>query len=155
MLWSDETNNNRLGPDGVHWAWTRLGEGLNDRLTLPNTNFGGGSFMFWVCMGRFGTGFGCRLEGTLNGQLYLSILKEELTWILEHLGMEPGKVLFQQENDSSHKAKFCLEWFHENGIQLVEWPANSPNLGPIENLWAELKRRLGEYPEPPAGILEF
>jgi transposase len=64
-------------------------------------------------------------------------------------------MLFQQDNARPHKAKVCLKWFEDHGIKLVEWPANSPDLSPIENIWAELKRRLGEYPELPKGILDL
>ena len=53
---------------------------------------------------------------------------------------------FQQDNARPHTAKRTLEFlqaFARNyGLTIMDWPANSPNLSPIENLWAHLKLEL-------------
>ncbi|KAJ1310446.1 hypothetical protein OPQ81_007179 [Rhizoctonia solani] len=155
VLWSDEVKINRISSDGIVWGWIWGGMELYEQLIIGTQNFGGGSLMYWGCMGYDGTGFGCRLDGNMNQELYLAILEEEMQWSLEHLGLDAGEVIYQHDNASAHKAKACVNWLNNHGIKVMDWPPYSPDLNPIENLWAEIKRRLGTYEFPPQSIHEL
>ncbi|GFX47490.1 transposable element Tcb1 transposase [Trichonephila clavipes] len=74
-----------------------------------------------------------RIAGTLNSQRYISEVLESVG--LPYLqGM--ATAIFQPDNARPYVARIVQRFFVNHQIELLPWPAHSPDLSPIENMWS-------------------
>ena len=79
------------------------------------------------------------LSGKNTVAAYIKTLKD---YLLPEIEATEGLVTFQQDNASIHKTPAVKAFMQEKGINTFEWPPQSPDLSPIENLWNTMKMKM-------------
>ncbi len=93
------------------------------------------SMMVWGCRSAYGMGSLYVLEGTMNAERFNIKVLEQY--------MLPSRLhLFQQDNAKPHTAAITTAWLHSRRVRVLNWPACSPDLSPIENIWCILKWKI-------------
>lgn len=95
--------------------------------------------MIWAAFGWHGATPVAFCTSRMNSTEYIRILEDYLIPTADVLwGDGPDDWIFQQDNASIHKSAETTKWFEEQDIKVPIWPACSPDLNPIENLWSTL-----------------
>ena len=81
------------------------------------------------------------VEGNINAQKYQQILDDNL-WPVIAQHFQNDQYIFQDDNAPVHRARSTQEFIHRNGITTMSWPAHSPDINIIENIWLCIKRKL-------------
>jgi hypothetical protein len=128
-----------LGHDN-QWVWYRKGED-NPSANVETMKFPPGVMVFAV----IGVGYKSGLlivNGSIDSEKYIQNC-DELHFIEELDSMKgPLEWIFQQDGATCHTTQVVLDWLEESCDVLHGWPANSPDLSPIELLWAILKKSI-------------
>ena len=96
--------------------------------------------MLWGVLSSYGMGPLVPIDGKVNAQAYIGILEQ---YLLPYLAdTMPDGAVFQQDNCPSHTARATMAFFAQHAINKMDWPAQSPDLNIIENVWAKIKRQL-------------
>lgn len=154
VLWTDESMIRIRHSHGRAYVWRRVGEEFSFACARPTSQSFQQGIMVWSCISSYGVGKIVLLEGRVTAVVYRKLLEEVI--VPEGRRLIGPDFVLQQDNAPIHRAKLVDQYLEENQIDHLKWPPQSPDLSPIENMWALLKMRIEEKrPQSIAQIKEY
>ncbi|GJQ79535.1 hypothetical protein Trydic_g16382 [Trypoxylus dichotomus] len=85
-------------------------------------------------------------DGNINAAKYIQILTEGLLSIFNNAILSIENATFIEDGAPCHKAKTTTTWKDEQGIRILPWPGQSPDMKPLENVWHIIQTNMAKRP---------
>lgn len=147
VLFSDESRFGLTSDSRRMRVWREPGRAARLTFATEVVPFQGGTEMFWG-----GIMYGRRtrlihIPQTLTGDIYLeNVIRPIIQPMREELG---ENFIFMDDNARPHRARRVQNVLEEAHVQRLDWPANSPDMNPIENVWDMIGRAIFRRQNPP------
>jgi transposase len=141
VIFSDETHIEVWGRSRV-WVQRPSGAAFDPEY-LTNRVPHSDRVTLWGCFCARGVGQAETFVGPFIAKKYCEVLQGNLLQTARHF-YPREHWWFQQDNAPQHSSRAARTWFSQHGVDLLDFPPYSPDLNPIENLWAIVKKRVEE-----------
>jgi transposase len=151
VVFTDETQISRVSTGDASYVYLPKNLPFTELRMKPTASHGGGCVNLWLAICPDGILAYCFFQGGLDAASYVKIVKTKLmSKVSKYFGEDEW--LLQADGDPAHTAKRTVEELEElgesRGFSLLAWPPHSPDLNPVENVFAQLKDMVSKAPIP-------
>lgn len=145
VISTDESSLWLTGAVGRVFVWRKPGGEFQNDCVVPTIKSGRKTLMVWGCITYEGVWALHLCDSSVTGAYYKAIIEKNLDATISV--MEIGEdYKFVHDGAPGHRSKLVTNYLKEEEVEVLQHPAQSPDLNPIENRWAHVKQELHKSP---------